>query len=187
MIPVNEDKQRNSKNNISYPRNDYSFIEKTNSQTLRETILRKNGVVYTPDKLAHYLAQKTVEYFFNDPWFQHLEKISMVDPASGDGVLLNSIANLVCEKKFAHITLCGVDIDNKAIQSSKKRFEGYDDRLKLVLINTNYLCPFNELKLLTGWTRIFESAGVNDGFDILIANPPWGANLSDYKKDIDLD
>jgi tRNA1(Val) A37 N6-methylase TrmN6 len=144
-----------------------------------QMIVHKNGVVYTPEKLAHYLAQKTAHYMLTDPDFKEKKDISIIDNAVGDGILLEAMANALSRnKRIDTISLCGIDFDSKAIENSQKRLKhlGYN----LTLINTNSLCPFNK-ELSQGWKQIFEQNKVIGGFDCLIENPPWGADFSDYK------
>jgi len=151
-----------------------------------EMLIHKNGVVYTPEKLAQYLAHKTVQYVSQDPAFQNSKHFSVIDNAVGDGVLLSSMANaLQSNEKRMRITLCGVDIDRKAIETSKKKLESLEAIDNVVLINTNSLVPFGKKELLQGWGKIFEKASVKGGFDGLIDNPPWGADISEYKDKID--
>ncbi|MDH5482651.1 MAG: N-6 DNA methylase [Candidatus Bathyarchaeota archaeon] len=151
-----------------------------------EMLIHKNGAVYTPEKLAQYLAQKTVQYVSQDLAFQSSQHFSVIDNAVGDGVLLSSMVYaLRSSEKRMRITLCGVDIDRKAIETSKKKLESLDAIDNVVLINTNSLVPFGKKDLLQGWKRIFKKASVNGGFDGLIDNPPWGADISEYKDKID--
>lgn len=121
----------------------------------------------------------------SDSTFQNATQISVIDNAVGDGVLLESmITTLQDNKQLKRITLCGVDIDRKAIVTSKQRLESFNNT-NLVFINTNSLCPFNKTTLKQGWKRIFDEASVAEGFDCLIDNPPWGADISEYKVKID--
>ncbi|XIV55794.1 N-6 DNA methylase [Escherichia coli] len=52
---------------------------------------KKNGVVYTPQYLADYVAEKIISYsdLFKDK--QNSEKIQVLDPACGDGILLKAL------------------------------------------------------------------------------------------------
>jgi tRNA1(Val) A37 N6-methylase TrmN6 len=149
-----------------------------------EMIVHKNGAVYTPGKLAQYLAQKTVQYMSMESTFQQTKQVSVIDNAVGDGELLKAIAiELQKNKQIERMILCGVDIDHKALETSRQRLETLRQITNLVLVNTNSLCPF-DTELLQGWKRIFEEASVTDGFDCLIDNPPWGADISEYKDKI---
>ena len=166
------------------------------SQNMK-TNYKENGAVYTPYILAEYIAQKTMHYFLQDYKENggyrsnnrnNINKIHIVDPACGDGVLLEAIWN-----EFKNIqlplkiedTIHGIDIEKKAIDDCKRRLstflENKSDIKSLRLVNTNALCPFNEKSLARGWRKIRDRFGIERGFDILIANPPWGADISKYK------
>jgi len=170
-------------NGISAVPPDKNINEKTKPLS-EEMLLHKNGVVYTPEKLARYLAQKTAQYMHEDPTFQDSRQISVIDNAVGDGELLKAmVVELQNNSQLERLVLCGVDIDRKALEISRQRLEQLNGITNLVLVNTNSLCPYDG-ELLQGWKRIFKEASITDGFDCLIDNPPWGADLSEYQNKI---
>jgi len=150
---------------------------------------RKNGSVYTPEILSHYIAKKILRYALQDKFFCNLKNISVVDPASGDGMLLKSITeNILQEKMLAgkRITVVGTDNDQNAITSCRTRLASIlNERLQVKLMNTNALIPLQENSLIKGWEKIRNEADIGKGFDLLIANPPWGADISEYKNKLD--
>ena len=77
-----------------------------------------NGVFYTPNFLAEYLAKKVVKYYGNE------NKITtVIDPACGDSILLRSFANEFLDKKSKTLPkIFGVDKDINAIVSSTSKF-----------------------------------------------------------------
>ncbi len=153
-----------------------------------ETLLaRKNGAVYTPDRLSDYLAEKTLQYILKDPTITNRRRISILDHACGYGVLLESMGRQLSVKAYPqHIIVCGIDINPRAIASCHQRLSAsFGDSVELALINTNSLRPFGKTLLMEGWRLIFEEASTMDGFDILIANPPWGADIAKYKTQLD--
>jgi len=154
---------------------------------MSELSIHKNGAVYTPERLSHYVAEKTLQYTLSDPAFKTAKEISAIDPACGDGVLLRNIVKMLLDKKeMRSIKLCGTDFDDKAITLCKQKLQkSFDKRVDLSLINTNALCPFEKHEFSKGWKSILEKTSVRNGFDILIANPPWGADLSEYKNKLD--
>jgi hypothetical protein len=116
--------------------------------------------------------------------------MSIIDPAVGDGILLDGITkSILSEKTLAgkKLNVCGTDIDKKALTLCKKRFPlKLHNEVNLQLINTNALKPFDLNSLVGGWNDIFRQVDVEKGFDLLIANPPWGADITDYKDDLKL-
>jgi len=170
------------------------------SQNIR-TNYKENGEVYTPYMLAEYAAQKTIHYFLQDykknrgkksSNKNNSNKIRIIDPACGDGVLLeaiwNELENIQLPSEIED-TIHGIDIEKKAIDDCKRRLSKFLEKKShiksLRLINTNALCPFNEESLAKGWQKIRDRFGIKEGFDILIANPPWGADISKYKYKLD--
>lgn len=158
------------------------------SGTKNDNFNKENGVVYTPEILADYVAQKTLQYFMNDN--KNIRNgIRIIDPACGDGVLLKAIWNgLQTNKKPTRgieDVVCGVDIDKKSIDVCKTKLSSFLSNVSgaeyLKFIKTNALCPFNSKSLASGWGLIMNRFNASDGFDILIANPPWGADISKYK------
>jgi len=143
-----------------------------NETSMNDNTGRENGVVYTPESLANYVAHKTLHYFLSDK-NKNKNKIRIIDPACGDGALLEAILNVVKSKKIPNL-LFGIDIDEKSIESCR-------NSLPAQFMKTNSLCPLNSKSLSSGWGLIMDRFGIKNGFDILIANPPWGADISKYK------
>ncbi|MGO9621577.1 MAG: Eco57I restriction-modification methylase domain-containing protein, partial [Desulfobaccales bacterium] len=171
--------------------------------------IKLNGAVYTPTLLANYVANKVVTYFLQDAFNSNnsaMVNISnslnpsnwrFLDPACGDGELLiaawqylikalPSYSKSQCINKVINPDeiLCGIDIDSNAI--SKTRFKiqqlstNHPDYIKV--LKTNALYPFNLQTSAAGWEKVCDQFDSLNGFDILIANPPWGANVDSYKE-----
>ena len=131
-----------------------------------EPLAKKNGVVYTPEILSQYVAQKILQYALRDKLFDKSERISIIDPAVGDGILLNSITESVFSKKTLtkkKLTVCGTDLDKTALMSCKKRFTPKrHNETRLELMNTNALNPFNQDSLTNGWNDIFQILNITN-------------------------
>ena len=119
----------------------------------------------------------------------------IIDPACGDGELLSAIwfglkseckalTNIVHQAK-ANEMLCGIDIDTKALRNASRRLNLISDNVNrnagMKLIKTNALFPFNSSEPSIGWARIKQHFNAQNGFDVVIANPPWGANVTSYR------
>lgn len=165
----------------------------------------KNGIVYTPYNLAEYIAQKTVSYFIKDYKARvkkadckevALDSVTLIDPACGEGALLETLwselsNNLykinykgTASARMVPIRVYGIDIDKKAINTSKKRLSKFlrvkkNDTLDFITMNT--LVPFGKSDISEGYRKVNKKFGIINGFDILIANPPWGADITDYQ------
>ena len=170
-----------------------------------------NGAVYTPPKLANYLASKLIGFFLKDFWSEelrrsdnnggsrHPHRLRVLDPACGEGELLIAIwqqlciglsqakdRRLKCLKLRSEDVLCGIDIDPMAILKTGERIKSlpglrptYNQSLHLQ--SANALFPLEEVTSADGWREVLAHFGATDGFDLIIANAPWGADVSAYK------
>ena len=173
-------------------------------------IIRKNGVVYTPEVFAGYVAAKLMSYYFDTCITRRkfvydsidlakLQNIRIIDPACGEGQLLVAawkafsvqLLDRMGNKQNFHLPnpndiLCGIDIDNKSISLTKKRIaalsNSHANKNHFNLTKTNALFPFNRKSSKKGWIDIGCKFNAHDGFDLLIANPPWGADTEAIKK-----
>ena len=81
---------------------------------------RALGAFYTPQVLSDLLASLLVPLCK----VTSTSSITALDPATGDSILLQSVAE-VAQRKKLNFRLIGIDIDNKAIKVSKKKFNCY--------------------------------------------------------------
>ncbi|NQT29184.1 MAG: N-6 DNA methylase [Candidatus Saganbacteria bacterium] len=161
---------------------------------------KKNGVVYTPKQLAIFVAEKVISYYLKDnnadiSCFNTLKNLRIIDPACGEGELLTAIWETL-NKYSRSITrdtalnpnkiLCGIDIDRKAINKTKKRLSMLtSSQTKGTVPNflvKNSLLPSTKTSTTLDWKKINKKFRASSGYDILIANPPWGAHKESYKK-----
>lgn len=127
------------------------------------------GSFYTPPIVADFLAQLVSSLIPSGGI------VSCLDPAVGDGVLLHSIL-LFLTKDRIH-SLSGVDIDKKAISAVINSFSRCE--LKTYFKETDALKPLGAKTCSAGWKRV-RSKVDTAGFDVIVCNPPWGADLSQY-------
>ena len=130
------------------------------------------GAFYTPQVLSDLLAKLLV------PLCKKTgdSLITALDPAMGDGILLESFER-IAKKQITDINLIGIDIDKGAINSSKKRFERSDS--ECVFINTDALYPLGNSIPSKGWDALIHKY-IPNGIDLIVSNPPWGADISHY-------
>lgn len=135
-----------------------------------------NGVFYTPNFLSEYLAKKVINYFGNRA------PGSLIDPACGDSILLRSIIFEQIKNNWKNSTrVFGVDKDINAIVSSTAKFS--EKSLKKVnsrFIHGDGLFPTVGKYSNQGWLELRKDLKCKNGFDIIVSNPPWGAELDSY-------
>ena len=115
---------------------------------------KSNGVHYTPDRLAEFLARRL--------WFNaslrigdRPDALTILDPACGDGQLLQALAERVTNRPT---TLVGFETDAAAVLAAKARLASESNRM-IDIRNEDFLD--------------FALRQTNPGFDIVIANPPY--------------
>ncbi|MRT92916.1 N-6 DNA methylase [Ancylomarina sp. 16SWW S1-10-2] len=134
---------------------------------------KENGVFYTPAFLADYVAQKLNDYYQGD------KNIKLLDPACGDGILLNAFLKINSENE--KVDVYGVDIDKDAILNTQIRLQNVTSKLHLK--NSDGLYPSDGLKSQKSWDTFRNMNNVGSGFNLIISNPPWGASLERYNKE----
>jgi len=108
--------------------------------------IKKDGIHYTPPALAQFLAREIVKAL--DP---SIGKLKILDPACGDGSLLDAIKDEVSNRRVSQIH--GLDTSLEAIQSCRLRL------------------PKSETVL--GQEDFLAQTKTDNKFDIVIANPPF--------------
>jgi tRNA1(Val) A37 N6-methylase TrmN6 len=158
---------------------------------------KKNGIFYTPSSLADFVAFKAVSFIYRDITVNNGATIRLdnsfriIDPACGDGALLTSVWNCLCNhaNPSDHLKpskiLCGIDIEKKAVFKTIRAISSLsngNNNGRIKVCTTNALYPFNNSSAENGWERIKNIFDSIDGFDLVIANPPWGADTALYQK-----
>lgn len=161
---------------------------------------KSNGAIYTPSALANYVASKVISLTLNDKRSSLHNQAGptswrILDPACGGGELLVAVWQQLLSKiaeehsfYFNHLMprdiLCGIDNDKKAVSKTRTRINSFcaSETQYLKIINTNALFPFNRRTSYQGWKQIRKQFEAPEGFDIVIANPPWGAETRAYEK-----
>lgn len=169
--------------------------------TLTDEQLRRNGIVYTPPKFAHFVAKTVLAYYmraFSDSSASlstDLKRIRILDPACGSGELLQAMWKQLVQHtqdRALHLDprhiLCGIDTNRSAVSHTRTLVDslaaeaGFKGRQRLKIRNTNALFPYGKPTSEQGWARVKKEFDAEEGFDIIIANPPWGADVSSYKE-----
>lgn len=120
------------------------------------------GVVYTPPRLAGFVAALLADEIAAADLGG---RIDILDPASGEGVLLKTQYDLLSKRLDADIHCCGIDVDSSAIALSQERF----DRDRFTFICRNAILPASGMTAQAYWRKRLKSVCC------VIANPPWSA------------
>jgi type I restriction-modification system DNA methylase subunit len=159
---------------------------------IQDQHIKQNGVVYTPTVLANYVAEKVVNFFIKDligsglsleMVAKRLKKLKIIDPACGEGELLlatwQALESKVNHEKKPRLNyrniFCGVDIDQVSIDKSVQRIKDLSasSTNEENFIATNALFPDKKsIGINEGLDSVKKRFDAQDGFDILIANPP---------------
>ena len=127
------------------------------------------GSFYTPPIVSAFLAQLVTSLVSGN------RPVSCLDPALGDGALLHSLLGLLRKRQVCCFS--GVDIDENAIEAAAQSF--INSGIRTVFKATDALKPLGVDPYIEGW-KSFQSVAQVDGFDLIVCNPPWGADLSSY-------
>lgn len=130
------------------------------------------GAYYSPQVLSDFLAKTILSFYPANLG----GSISALDPATGDSVLLYSLSKHALSSGLG-INVIGVDIDPHAIQRSQNIFQGLN--IQNTFVCTDSLYPFNQGVPSDGWKKLRDKYFPN-GIDLIVSNPPWGADLSSY-------
>ncbi len=80
------------------------------------TAAKANGIHYTPPALADFLARVIVERLTD-----RRGPLTVLDPACGDGALLEALARALPERSRRRLTLIGFETDPLAIARADER------------------------------------------------------------------
>jgi hypothetical protein len=106
-------------------------------------------MVYTPEYLSEYVARKTKQFIEADTDLHNRQVLTVADPAVGEDMLLESLSqNLPTDEKLTPLSLCGIDIDSRALASCRRRLQNHQGkRTSFKLVQTNSLKPFGRRRL----------------------------------------
>jgi adenine-specific DNA-methyltransferase len=156
-----------------------------------------NGAVYTPEGLAEFLASKLVSFAWQDdtrrravPNKKRNEQLRILDPACGDGALLEAVLHQLAQRSVdlhgARNSLCGVDVDAIAVGNARLRIDSVSKSVYGIpcnpnVLRANALFPRPGKAPRAAWRHLLSEFDAPNGFDIVIANPPWGATVDTYR------
>ncbi|WP_407535769.1 N-6 DNA methylase [Cetobacterium somerae] len=140
------------------------------------------GEVYTPPKLSSFVSN-----FILYKYLKHLKNkksLTILDPACGDGSLLTGITEEIKKNNlldsFNQILVHGVDINHSSLKIAKENLVG-NKNIKYEWFNMDSIIPEKNLPYIEGWKK-----NTNCKYDLILTNPPWGADLIHNKLNLQL-
>lgn len=141
-------------------------LDKFFENLFNEKEKEENGIVFTPDFIANYIVENTIEYFDDNT--------KIIDPSCGCGIFLISAIKYIKEKKhipFKNIiknNLYGIDLQSNNIDKVKILISLYaiTNNEDLEEYEFNLKCCDS---LFSDWKKVFNI----ESFDYIIGNPPY--------------
>jgi hypothetical protein len=127
---------------------------------------KTQGATYTPQRLADFVAAKIVGALADRT---APRTVRILDPACGDGELLESLLRALPEESRRTARVVGFDTDERAVQATQDRLRESFPDVDACIERRDFLELALELE-----SRASDSCSeVEEAFDLVIANPPY--------------
>ncbi len=127
------------------------------------------GAHYTPALLAGFVAQNILKGYIDTT---NSHPIRILDPAVGDGELLNAILGALPKRLLGHVKASGYDTSKEAVRKATLRLQERFSHLRLNIIYDDFLGFVQRLYHDNENESLFKCLP-SPLFDIVIANPPY--------------
>lgn len=131
--------------------------------------IKREGKHYTPLELASFVAAQLVAQLPVE-WRQ--KQLRVLDPALGDGSLLEAIGLALRRENFESFQLCGMDTDAAAMKRAEGRLSGLFSPHTVALEKGDFLERAMDTVGGHGCRSLFAPQPF-DLYDVVIANPPY--------------
>jgi len=138
---------------------------------MKKSVIKANGVHYTPPALADFLASVTAERLA-----VIRGEVEVLDPACGNGALLYALAHAVPVSVRKRLVLVGYETDPIAIQAAEKLLGSLGVcRIDLRMQDFLDAASSGMAPIYRGQRSLLESDATDGSlqFDAVIANPPY--------------
>lgn len=122
---------------------------------MNKKYVKQNGVVFTPTNLANFMSSK----IFENITIAKTEEITIIEPAAGNGSLIESVLKNAIENGYKKIKIYAFDIDISLLNNLKSRI--------------NHLYPYVNIVCICQDFIDFASNNNTIYADIIISNPPY--------------
>jgi len=137
-----------------------------NSRYSKVLLQKSSGSTYTPVDFAAFVADQIVQAAD----LPKNGKIRVLDPACGDGALLDALIKRLPPTARKRVEVVGYDTDTKAIRIATQRFRQDFPCLDMHLEQKDFL---EHVLNLQGGGDLFSAGEVQEPFHLVIANPPY--------------
>ena len=127
---------------------------------------KADGATYTPAVLAGFVAQQILRVAD----LPKCGKIRVLDPAVGDGALLDALINQLPKSVQNRLDVTGYDTDPEAVTVAAGRLQEAFPDLSIRLEKKDFL---EHVLNLQGCGDLFSASEVHERFHLVIANPPY--------------
>lgn len=128
--------------------------------------IKASGATYTPPELAAFVADKLI----TAAEFATEGVIRVLDPAAGDGALLDALVSRLPSQLHGRLEVHGFDTDEEAIKSAEIRLNARFPALDLRLQHQDFL---SHVLKSHGEPDLLTQSSPAEKFDLVIANPPY--------------
>lgn len=135
---------------------------------LRSATDRKaQGAHYTPSALADFVAERIAEAID----LHSNQRIKVLDPACGDGSLMEAMAQVLVSRGVDGFDATGFDTSPAAIEAAASRLVSAGFKERVTLLHSDFLTA---ARSNTSQVSLFDSVAPRAyDFDVVIANPPY--------------
>ena len=127
---------------------------------------KSDGATYTPIAFARFVAEQMLQVAD----LPKNGKIRVLDPACGDGALLDALIKNLSPASRKRVEAVGYDTDPEAIRIASQRFRQDFPDLDVRLEQKDFL---EHVLNLQGGGDLFSANEVQEPFHLVIANPPY--------------
>lgn len=132
---------------------------------MEEVTIKNSGATFTPPLLADFLADKLISHLE----MSESQRISILDPACGEGELLLSIANKVKTLGIDQLQIRGYDTNTEYLDVAKSNLS----EIKGICVNFLQQDFLESEGTIVEMSDLFHQSKVSELADIIIANPPY--------------
>ena len=167
---------------------------------------KATGSYYTPDNVVKFILAQTIVPVVKNKKAKDILSLRICDPAMGSGHFLSAAVNYLArvylekldseinddvtitigeaKQLILHNCIYGVDINPRAVKLAKMSLwmESASSNSSLESLDDQIHC-FNSLDGKSKWEKNFPQIFKNDGFDLIVGNPPYVA-LDDCSEDV---